>query len=33
MPAREIGLVIGKSEEATQKLLARAIGRLKENFR
>lgn len=33
MTAREIALVIGKSEEATQKLLARAIGRLKENFR
>lgn len=33
MTAREIALVIGKSEETTQKLLARAIGRLKENFR
>jgi RNA polymerase sigma-70 factor (ECF subfamily) len=33
MTAREIALVIGKSEEATQKLLARAIGRLKENLK
>ncbi len=33
MRAREIALVIGKSEEATQKLLARAIGRLKENLK
>ena len=33
MTAREIALVVGKSEEATQKLLARAIGRLREDFR
>lgn len=33
MTAREISLVIGKSEEATQKLMARAIGRLKEDLR
>lgn len=32
MTARETSLVIGKSEEATQKLLARAIGRLREDF-
>jgi RNA polymerase sigma-70 factor (ECF subfamily) len=32
MTAREISLVIGKSEEATQKLIARAIGRLREDL-
>jgi RNA polymerase sigma-70 factor (ECF subfamily) len=30
LTAREIAVVIGKSEEATQKLLSRAIARLKE---
>lgn len=33
MTAREISLVVGKSEEATQKLIARAIARLKEDIR
>jgi RNA polymerase sigma-70 factor (ECF subfamily) len=32
MTAREIALVIGKSEEATQKLIARAVARLKEDI-
>lgn len=31
--AREIGLVVGKREEATQKLITRALGRLKEAYR
>ena len=31
--AREIGSVIGKSEAATQKLLTRALARLKESYR
>jgi len=30
--AREIGAVIGKSEEATQKLISRAVARLKEAY-
>lgn len=30
LTAREIGLVIGKSEEATQKLVSRAVARLRE---
>ena len=30
LTARQIGVVIGKSEEATQKLISRAIGRLRE---
>jgi RNA polymerase sigma-70 factor, ECF subfamily len=33
LTAREIGLVIGKGEEATQKLISRALGRLKEAYR
>jgi RNA polymerase sigma-70 factor (ECF subfamily) len=33
LTAREIGGVIGKSEEATQKLLARALDQLKEAYR
>jgi RNA polymerase sigma-70 factor (ECF subfamily) len=33
LTAREIGLVIGKSEEATQKLLSRAVAQLKETYR
>jgi RNA polymerase sigma-70 factor (ECF subfamily) len=33
LTAREIGLVIGKSEEATQKLISRAVARLKEAYR
>jgi len=33
LTAREIGTVIGKSEEATQKLLSRALRRLKETYR
>jgi RNA polymerase sigma-70 factor (ECF subfamily) len=33
LTAREIGLVIGKSEEATQKLISRAVGRLREEFK
>ena len=32
LTAREIGLVINKSEAATQKLIRRAIGRLKEQM-
>lgn len=32
LTAREIGLVIDKSEEATQKLMTRAIARLKEGL-
>ena len=32
MTAREIGGVIGKSEEATQKLIVRAVARLKEAY-
>lgn len=30
LTAREIGMVIGKNEEATQKLISRAVARLKE---
>lgn len=33
LTAREIGAVIGKTEEATQKLISRALGRLKETYR
>lgn len=33
MTAREIGIVIGKTEEATQKLISRALARLKEAYR
>lgn len=33
LSAREIGAVIGKSEAATQKLLTRALARLKESYR
>ena len=33
LTAREIGAVIGKSEAATQKLLTRALARLKESYR
>lgn len=33
LSAREIGSVIGKSEAATQKLLTRALARLKESYR
>jgi len=33
LTAREIGLVIGKSEEATQKLISRAVAQLKETYR
>lgn len=32
MTAREIGMVIGRSEEATQKMLSRALARLKEAY-
>jgi RNA polymerase sigma-70 factor (ECF subfamily) len=32
MTAREIGEVIGRNEEATQKLLSRALARLKEAY-
>jgi RNA polymerase sigma-70 factor (ECF subfamily) len=32
LTAREIGLVLGKSEEATQKLIARAVAQLKETY-
>jgi RNA polymerase sigma-70 factor, ECF subfamily len=32
LTARQIGGVIGKSEEATQKLLSRAVARLKEDL-
>lgn len=33
LTAREIGAVIGKSEEAAQKLITRGLGKLKENYR
>lgn len=33
LSARQIGSVIGKSEAATQKLLTRALARLKESYR
>lgn len=33
LTAREIGTVIGKSDQATQKLIVRALARLKENLR
>jgi RNA polymerase sigma-70 factor (ECF subfamily) len=33
LTAREIAVVIGKGEEATQKLLSRALRRLKETYR
>jgi RNA polymerase sigma-70 factor (ECF subfamily) len=33
LTAREIGAVIGKSDEAAQKLLTRALAKLKENYR
>ena len=33
LSARQIGTVIGKSEDATQKLISRALGRLKEAYR
>ncbi len=33
LTAREIGQVIGKSDEATQKLITRALAKLKENYR
>ena len=33
LTSREIGEVIGKREEATQKLITRALGRLKEAYR
>ena len=33
LTARDIGEVIGKSEEATQKLITRALARLKEVYR
>ena len=32
LTARETGLVIGKSEAATQKLISRALARLREDF-
>lgn len=32
MSAREIGVVIGKSEAATQKLISRALSRLRETY-
>jgi RNA polymerase sigma-70 factor (ECF subfamily) len=32
LTAREIGLVIGKNEEATQKLITRAVAQLKETY-
>lgn len=32
LSAREIGAVIGKSEAATQKLISRALGRLRETY-
>ncbi len=32
LTAREIALVIGKSEDATQKLIGRALARLKEGY-
>lgn len=33
LSARQIGTVIGKGEDATQKLITRALGRLKEVYR
>ncbi len=33
LTAREIGLVIGRSDEATQKLMQRALAKLKEKYR
>ena len=33
LTAREIGLVIGKSDAATQKIIGRALAKLKERFR
>jgi len=33
LSARQIGAVIGKGEDATQKLISRALGRLKEAYR
>jgi len=33
LTARQIGVVIGKSDEATQKLMSRALAKLKENYR
>ena len=33
LTARQIGAVIGKSEEATQKLITRALSELKEAYR
>jgi RNA polymerase sigma-70 factor (ECF subfamily) len=33
LTAREIGLVIGRSEEGTQKLMRRALAKLKEKYR
>lgn len=33
LTARQIGVVIGKSDEATQKLISRALAKLKENYR
>jgi RNA polymerase sigma-70 factor (ECF subfamily) len=32
LSAREIGAVIGKSEAATQKMISRALGRLRETY-
>jgi RNA polymerase sigma-70 factor (ECF subfamily) len=32
LSAREIGVVIGKSEAATQKVISRALGRLRETY-
>ncbi|MEO8251509.1 MAG: RNA polymerase sigma factor [Chloroflexota bacterium] len=32
LSAREIGVVIGKSEAATQKMISRALGRLRETY-
>lgn len=33
LTARQIGMVIGKREEATQRFITRALGRLKEAYR
>ena len=33
LTAREIGLVLGKGEEATQKLISRGMARLREVYR
>jgi len=33
LTAREIGAVIGKSDQATQKLLSRALATIRENYR